>query len=220
VDSKTPAAKRAARRGTRPKPHNRGTRSREPRLPRKPDISSNPESAFAGVFSTYWGAIQAQQGKLLARTQHLYSELMKKLQDSWHTDDAQARFIDASRNFVAAVRQSPQRDDTPEQLGEAYAEYVEMLRDAWAEPAMREVIENAYLSFSEELQRANESSQQALEAARQAYLEQLRIAWLGIDPDTLSEQTMNQVSINMMATVFFMNGVRAPENLATLDSEA
>jgi hypothetical protein len=120
---------------------------------------------------------------------------------------------------VAAVRQSSQQD-TPEQLEEAYAEYVERLRDNWAEPEMREVIENAYLSFSEELQRANESYQQALEAARQAYLEQLRIAWLGIDPDTLPEQTMNQVSLNMMVTVFFMNGVRAPENLATLDSEA
>jgi hypothetical protein len=219
MDSKTPAAKRAARRGTRPKPHNRGTKSREPRLQRKPDMPSNPESAFTGVFSTYWGAIQAQQAKLLSQTQHFYSELIKKLQSTWYTNDAQARFIDAGRNFVAAVRQSSQQD-TPEQLEEAYAEYVERLRDNWAEPEMREVIENAYLSFSEELQRANESYQQALEAARQAYLEQLRIAWLGIDPDTLPEQTMNQVSLNMMVTVFFMNGVRAPENLATLDSEA
>ena len=172
--------------------------------------AAGPGSAalFAESFSTFWGAIQTGQAAVLSATQKAYADMLQSFQKSWEHEMGKTRFSEACRRFTVAARDVTQDGGNAEVLEQLYREYVEELRDAWSLPELTQALEEGYLAYSEAVQKAADEAQQQVEEARKQYLRSIGETCAKIDIDNLSSGDLEALSRNMMATVFFTDGVR------------
>lgn len=147
----------------------------------------------------------------MARAQEAYATFIKDLQSVWNEEPVRAQIAGRCLAFAQKVREAPPGDEAFPVMESAYRDYVEQLRDAWMQSDLQQRIEDRYLQVTETIQRANEESQQKLDAARRAYVEKLSSIWMGVAPAELDADTLGRVSRNMMVTVFFTEGMRPPE---------
>lgn len=170
---------------------------------------------FGGVFNEYWQAFQTRQASIQQSTQEAYGEFMLKLQEVWDREDVKSRLNEACREFGTAIQTSarqPRVDAVDgEEAEQTYRDYVDALQGIWNDPDVMEPIEQAFLTFSESVEKATETSREVFEQAQKLYVRGLRNTWAAAaDATILEDEAITAVSKSMVATVFFTEGIQGP----------
>jgi hypothetical protein len=208
-----------------PKPKPEQTQTQKPRRRRAPAGGSEPPAPdpppaaalapdplrlFGPVFADYWRTLQGQQAAVQARTAEAYQAFQRELQEIWGEDGTSARFVASCRELARGLGRTAAEGDDAE-ADEAYRAYVAALQDGWSQPELAERIEQAYEGFTDAVQKASEGSQEVLDQAKRHFLGELTRACRAVDAEAIDPETLSRVSVSLMTTVFFTEGMRPPE---------
>ena len=173
---------------------------------------------FQQVFDEYWKEVQTGQAAVLLRGQQAYATFLKSIEASWDQSEAKELFVAACQKFAENISTLPvaESNGAEASLEEAYQQYIEEVRDVWERPSLMQSIEEASLALTEETQNAADETRRTLESSQKRYVAALSRIWKQVDLEQFDPTIVATVSRNMMATVFFTEGMRggAPSTLS------